>query len=52
MIHVTAQIMLYVQQRLLVHQGFAQCRFNNKRLKMIKYMEATFPNAEKLNIRG
>ena len=51
MILVAVHITLCIRQH-LVQRGFVECRFDNKRLEIIKYMEVTFPNAEKLNIRG
>jgi hypothetical protein len=51
MIEIAAQTTLHIRQR-HVQRGFAQCHFKNTRLKIIKCVEATFPNPEKLNIRG
>jgi hypothetical protein len=51
MIQIAAQTALYIRQR-HIQRGFVECRFKNTRLKIIKCMVATFPNPEKLNIRG
>ena len=50
MIQVADHTTLYIRQH-LVQRGFTECRFDNKRLEIVKYMEETFPNAETLNIR-